>query len=287
MRSSSNGWTEVPGPTGRSVHDLDKAQVLGGVRAQRARTLVLLRSLPEPDWERIIVPRWRVREVAGHLVSSDEATLTGRVLTVGFSRTGDVALSKIERWNDKQAARWADRPIPKILDGLVKWARRIERIAGVVPERLAGRAIPTPFGKVSLVWLASLRIYDEWVHMEDIHRAFGMQPDDAPGSVMPIGRQLHAGIPVQTFPRIGVGTSGRVSIGFDDLDLPPFGLDMRARRYGYGVDGSDARVTGSVAAIAMVAARRDPWQDAEAAGALKVEGDREAAEALLDAFLLV
>jgi hypothetical protein len=37
----------------------------------------------------------------------------------------------------------------------------------------------------------------------------------------------------------------------------------------------------------MVAARRDTWRDTEAAGGLKIDGDRAAAEALLDALLLV
>lgn len=287
MRSSSSGWTEVPSPDGRSVFDLDKHEVLEGVRDQRARTLTLLRSISERDWERIIVPRWRVREVAGHLVSSDEATLTGRVLGVGFSRTGDVALSKLEVWNDKQAGRWADRPIGEILKGLEKWARRIEGLARAIPARLAGTAMPTPFGKVSLVWLASLRIYDEWVHMEDIRRVFGMAPDDVPSTILPIAHQIHAGIPVQTFPRVPTDASGRVTIALSDIDLPPLGLDLGLRRFGYGLEATEARITAPAAAFAMVAARRDPWQDAEAAGAMKVEGDRQAADAFLEALLLV
>jgi uncharacterized protein (TIGR03083 family) len=287
MRSSSNGWTEVPSTTHGSVFDLDKNQVLAGVKAQRERTVTLLRSISESDWERIIVPRWRVREVAGHLVSSDEGTLTGRILSVGFTRRGDEAMSKIEVWNDKQAARWADRPIPEILKGLEVWARRIGRLSGVIPAGLARRVMPTPFGRVSLSWLASIRIYDEWVHMEDLRRVFGMQADDAPPSVLPIARQLHAGIPVQTFPRIPADASGKVSLAFSDIDLPTLGLDLGLRRYGYGVDAPEARITAPTAALAMIAARRDPWQDAEAAGALKVEGDRKAADAFLEALLLV
>ena len=287
MRSSSSGWTEVPSAPHGSVFDLDKDEVLAGVKAQRERTISLLRGLPESDWERIIVPRWRVREVAGHLVSSDEGTLTGRVLTVGFTRRGDEALSKIEVWNDKQAARWADRPIPEILKGLEVWARRIERLSGLLPGALTRRAMPTPFGRVSLSWLASLRIYDEWIHMEDLRRVFGMPADDAPPSVLPIARQIHAGIPIQTFPRIPADASGRVSLAFDDIDLPTLGIDLGLRRYGYGVDAPEARITAPTAALAMVAARRDPWQDAEAAGALKVEGDRRTTDAFLEALLLV
>ena len=287
MRSSSSGWTEVPDREGRSVFDLDKEQLLEGSREQRARSLTLLRSLPEADWERIIVPRWRVREVAGHIVANDEAAMTGRVLAVGFSKTGDQAMSKIEIWNDKQAARWADRPIGEIMAGMEKWARRFEGLAKVVPTRVARRAIPTPYGKVSLLWLGSVRNYDEWVHMEDVRRVFGMPSDDVPSSVLPIAKQLHAGIPVQTFPRVPSTASGRVTLEFSDIDLPALGFDLGLRRFGYGLEATEARITAPVAAFAMIAARRDPWQDAEAAGALKVEGDRQAADEFLEALLLV
>ncbi len=166
------------------------------------------------------------------------------------------------------------------------WARRIERLSGVIPARIAGRAMPTPFGKVSLTWLASLRIYDEWVHMEDIRRVFGMPADDTPPSILPIARQIHAGIPVQTFPRIPAEASGKVSLVLSDIDVPTLGLDLGLRRYGYGVDAPEARITAPTSALAMVAAHRDPWQDAEAAGALKVEGDRQTADAFLEALLL-
>ena len=287
MRSSSSGWTEVPSARDGSVFDFDKNEVMAAVRDQRSRTMTLLRSVAEPDWERIIVPRWRLREVAAHLVASDEGTLTGRILAVGFSKSGDQAIPKIEAWNDKQAARWADRPIPELLRGLETWARRIERLARTVPSRLAARAIPTPFGRVSLGWLAGMRVYDEWVHMEDVRRVFGMPADDAPPSVLPVAKHLFAGLPVQTFPRVPAGASGRLSVAFDDLDLPPLGLDLGLRRFGYGLETTEARITAPTAALAMVAARRDPWEDAEAAGALKVEGDRTAADAFLEALLLV
>lgn len=257
------------------------------MRAQRQRTLTVLRSIPESDWERIVVPRWRLREVAAHLVTTDEGALTGRLLTAGFNRNPDEAVDKIEAWNDRQVGRWADRPIPELIRGLEKWARRMERLAGVVPNRIARKAMPGPLGKVSLVWLASLRVYDEWVHLEDVRRAYELPSDDAPDSVRPVARQLMAGIPLQSAGRFPEGGSGRVGLALGDGDVPVLGFDLGLRRYGYGVDASDALVTGPTAAVAMIAARRDAWRDVESAGPLKVEGDRAAAEAFLDALLLV
>jgi len=39
--------------------------------------------------------------------------------------------------------------------------------------------------------------------------------------------------------------------------------------------------------LIMVAARRDPWREAEAAGDIQVTGDRKAAETLLDVLEVV
>jgi len=287
MRSSSNGWTEIPSPFHGSVFDLDKRAVMQAVHDQRQRTMALLRDLPETDWERIVVPRWRVRELAAHMITTDEGTLTGRIMTIGFTKDAVGGIPKIEAWNDKQVTRWADRPIPELLRGIEKWGSRLERVAGAVPKVLARRALPTPFGRTSLLWLAGLRVYDEWVHREDLRRALGMTSDDEPGVVSPVARMLQAGIPIQSLPRVAAGSKGRVSIAFDDLDLPAIGFDLGAKSYGYGIDGDDARIAGRSPDVIMVAARRDTWRDTENAGGLKVEGDRATAEAMLDALLLV
>lgn len=287
MRSLSNGWTEQTSPQHGSIFDLDKVEVVAASRAQRARTMELLRSIPEPEWERIVVPRWRLREVAAHLVTTDEGAITGRSFTHGFNRDANAAIEKIEVRNDKQVVRWADRPIPEILAGLETWSRRFERLVRMVPAAIARPAFITPFGKVPLMWLFGLRVYDEWVHAEDIRRAYDLPSDDAPASIRPVARQLIAGLPVQSTSRVADAARGRVALEFNDVEYAALGFDLAGRRFGYGVDGSDAIVTGPTAIIAMIAARRDPWRDVETAGGLKVEGSPTAAESLLDSLQLV
>jgi hypothetical protein len=92
---------------------------------------------------------------------------------------------------------------------------------------------------------------------------------------------------VQSTERVAEGAQGRVALVFEDVEYPPVGFDLAGRRFGYGIEDSDARVTGRTATLAMISARRDAWRDVEAAGGLKVEGDRGAAAALLDALQLV
>lgn len=286
MRSLSSGWTEETSAHG-SVLDLDKAEVVAALGAQRARTMELLRGASDAEWETIVVPRWRLREVAAHLVTTDEGAITGRSFTTGFSRSATKGISKIEEWNDKQVVRWADRPVPEILEGLEKWSRRFERLVRMIPAAVGKPAFVSPFGKVSLMWLFGLRVYDEWIHDEDIRRALKRPSDDAPASVKPLARYLISGLPVQSTERVAEGARGRVALVFEDVEYLPLGFDLAGRRFGYGVDGTDARVTGRTATLAMIAARRDAWKDVEAAGGIKVEGDRTAAAGLLDALQLV
>src|SRR5439155_9836717 len=168
-----------------------------------------------------------------------------------------------------------------------KWSGRMERLARLVPGPIGRPAIVTPFGRVSLFWLVGLRMYDEWIPDEDIRRALGRPSDDAAASVRPVARQILAGIPVQTAPRIARASLGRVVLSFDDVAMPLFGVDLTASTFGYGIETGDARLTGRAATIAMVAARRDAWRDVESAGGLKIEGDRRPAETFMDALLLV
>lgn len=262
------------------VADYAKADVVDAVRNARARTLARLESLNDGQWETIVTPGWRVREVAAHLITTDEASLTGRLLALGFRQR---PMEDIERWNDEQVARWADKPIPAILHGLDVWGRRMCRAFSVAPGLLMRPSIPTPFGTVSVGWLGMLRAYDEWVHGEDVRRALDLPAADDLEAVGPAARQLFATIPVQTLHELPPDARGRVQLVYRDLaDVPPFGVDMGARRYGSRLCEDGTTIAGDAATLIMVAAGRDSWRDAEAEGKLTIAGPREPAEVFLD-----
>jgi uncharacterized protein (TIGR03083 family) len=264
-----------------SVLDFDKREVVEAVRAQRQRTIALLEDLREEQWETEVLPRWRVREVAAHLVTTDASSLMGNVLA-----RHQIPMADVETWNDEKVPRWADRSVPTLMEGLDRWGRRLARAIALSPARIAGKKLPTKFGRVSLLWLGMLRVYDEWVHGEDVRRGLELPADDRDDSVGPAARFLFAGIPLQTLPEIPSEASGTVVLSYTDLDLPPLGIDLGTRRYGIGLS-ADSEVRGPASSLIMVAAGRDPWREAEAAGDLHVEGDRKAAEMLLDMLTVV
>jgi uncharacterized protein (TIGR03083 family) len=264
-----------------SVLDFDKREVVEAVRAQRQRTLALLEDLREDEWETEVLPRWRVREVAAHLVTTDASSLMGNVLA-----RHQLPMADVETWNDEKVPAWSDRSIPTLMLGLDRWGRRLARALALAPGPLARRKLPTKFGRVSLLWLGMLRVYDEWVHGEDLRRGLELPADDRDESVGPAARFLFAGIPLQTLPEIPTDATGTVALSYTDLDLPPMGIDLGTRRYGIGLN-ADTQIRGPAASLIMVAARRDPWRAAEATGDLQVAGDRKAAETLLDVLEVV
>ena len=195
-------------------------------------------------------------------------------------------MRKIEEWNDEQVAKWADKPVPELLKALEKYGRRFARLATLPPRRLASIILPTSFGKVSLLWLGMLRVYDEWVHVEDIRRALHIATDDSVERLRPAATFLLAGIPIQTLPEIPAGAGGTVEIGFSDIQTQKLGVDLGTKTFGIDLS-ADAQITGPAASLIMVAAGRDKWRDAEEAGRLEIKGDRKAAETLLDVLRVV
>jgi uncharacterized protein (TIGR03083 family) len=265
-----------------SILDFDKREVVDAVRAQRQRTLALLEDLSEDQWETEVLPSWRVREVAAHLVTTDESSLKGNVLA-----RRQLPIADVETWNDEEVPRWANRSVPALLHGLDRWGRRLARALALPPASLARRRLPTKFGRVSLMWLGMLRVYDEWVHGEDVRRGLELPADDLADSVRPAARFLFAGIPLQALPEIPEGASGAVALSYTDLDLPPLGIDLGARRFGTSPIDATCSIKGQAATLIMVAAGRDNWDAAERRGTLTIDGDRGPAETFLKAFRVV
>lgn len=255
-------------------------EAVEAVRAQRARTITLAEGLHEAQWEQIATPGWRVREVIGHLIATDEASLTGKMLRLGLK---PVPIEELEEWNERHVRDWSGRSIPALVHGLEVWGRRIARAIAAAPASLR---LPGPFGSVPAPWLGMMRVYDEWIHGEDIRRALGMEPDTGAGPVGPVARHLFEVIPLQTLPRLPESANGTVGLGFTDLPGPMFGVDMQAHTFGEHVEAR-THITGPAATIVMIASGRDAWRDAEAAGMLHIDGDRTPAEVFLDALIAV
>ena len=160
---------------------------------------------------------------------------------------------------------------------------RLARLAGATPSGIGKRKIPSPFGKVSLIFLGSLRVYDEWVHEQDLRRGLGLPQDEDKAAVMHAAAQMLRMIQYQTMPRVPSGSTGRVRLVVEGL--PAVVVDLGAKQVSEASGSAVATVAAPPAALMMIAAGRDPWRDAVERGVVTIEGDRVAAEVFLAALL--
>jgi uncharacterized protein (TIGR03083 family) len=259
-----------------------KGDIVRATQAERRRTLALVRTLQPPQFDVLATPGWRVREVLAHLITTDRASVFGSNLAQVFASS-----ERIERWNDRQVPKWADRPIPELLLGLDRWGRRLVRLFRAIPAPLYRLRAPTFLGKAPLGLLIWTRVYDEWVHRQDIRRAIGLPDEDV--DVASAAEMLLTAVGVNTVPLVR-GRTGTLAISLKDAPVTPWRYDLASGRSGPespDQDAPDARISAPALAFIMAAAGRDSFRDLLAGGTLAIEGDESLAVAFLDVLRIV
>src|SRR5262245_56401612 len=100
--------------------EVGRDEIVRANSLERRKTLALLRGLEPAEWDRpTALPGWRIRELAAHLITTDKAAVTGLLALEVFA-----SMARLERWNEGQVPKWAGRPIPELLAGLLAWGRR-------------------------------------------------------------------------------------------------------------------------------------------------------------------
>ena len=264
---------------------MNKAEIVRSIRGERRRTLGLLGTVEPGRFDTpTALPRWRVREVAAHLVTTDRGSVTGTILP---ALLGGVA--RIEAWNERQVPKWASRPVPELLQGLDRWGRRFARLAGVAPSPLYRMPLRTPWGPAAgmAMWA---RAYDEWVHRQDIRRALELADDQVDLDEVVEFLLIAAGH--QTLRRLGA-RPGAVDLSLTGAAVPEWRIDLAGKRYGpsetgarFG-NGTVARIVGPAPTFIMAAAGRDRFDDLRSKGVLKVEGDQALGGEFLSGLLVV
>jgi uncharacterized protein (TIGR03083 family) len=257
-----------------------KRDIISAIKDQRRRTLAYVSELDPSQFESEVLPGWRVREVLAHLITTDKASVTGAILPVVFR-----SMDYLEKWNERQVPRWANRAPSDLIVGLDRWGRRFARFAATLPGPLYRTPMPTLWGRGPGGMLVFSRVYDEWIHRHDIRRGLG-QPDESV-DLAPVAEFLFRAIRMDTVPKLPDRT-GTVSISLDGVPLPEWRYDLESGAAGPGADGAaDARITAPGPSFVMTAAGRGTFDELEGAGTLSVEGDAELARALLSKLRIV
>jgi uncharacterized protein (TIGR03083 family) len=252
-------------------------------RRLRQATVELLDDLTADELAVEALPGWTVLDVFRHLADSDRRSVVGDYL-LGLLPGRDP--DEFERANDDNLERLRCEDRETVRRELAAWGGRLARIVGLTPGPVARVTVPTAFGRVPLVWIATLRPYDEWVHQWDVRQAVRRPepPMDDQLRTLLAEFQLRA-LPAAPLRSVDHG-DGVVEVRFRDADVPPWRFDLRRREFGAFVRAAPTvSVTADVPSWCLVAGARAGWRELEG---IEVSGrDSEAAAAVLDVVRVV
>ncbi|MBW3578828.1 MAG: maleylpyruvate isomerase N-terminal domain-containing protein [Actinobacteria bacterium] len=262
-------------------------EIAGAAARLRQDTVALLDDLATEQLDQEALPGWSVADVFRHLAERDRSIVLGKHL---LDFLPGASPTDLQRGNDRALQRLRGASRYQLREELQVWGRRLQRLVGAVPRPLARLQIPTMFGTVSIGWFATTRLYDEWVHQDDVHRVVG-------GDQPPMDRRLRellahfhlAALPAQPLRSVATG-DGVVEVTFTDAPRrPTWRFDLGERRFGPRVTAEPTvHIRCDVATWCLIAADRIEWEDAESGGDLRLDGDdRAAATAVLDAVRVV
>jgi uncharacterized protein (TIGR03083 family) len=257
-----------------------KHEIVRAAKAERRRTLSLLRTLDPPLWDTpTALPRWRVREVVAHLITVDRGTVTGTLLPAVFSSP-----ERLEAWNERKVYGWVGNPISDLLTSLERWGRWFARSISLLPSAIYRVRLPSVWGLVSGGTIVHSRIYDEWVHRQDIRRAIGMADEDV--DLAPAAEFVLAAMETAILPNLD-SASGRIWLSLEGAPIGEMRWELTAPDASPLDNAPEVRIESPAHSFVMAAARRDSFDDLARRGALRIEGDERLAHDLLEKLWIV
>jgi uncharacterized protein (TIGR03083 family) len=236
------------------------------------------------EWELpTALPGWTVRDNVSHVIGIERSLLGDPAPEVDLShidRIGDDPFAAmIECWVEARRAT----PGPEVaaeLDEVV--ARRLEQLRAMTDEDF-DRVGWSPVGEVPYRRFMTVRVFDCWMHEQDMRRAVGRE-GHLDGSAVDVALG-HFTTALGFVVGKKAGAPQGSSVVFDLAGPTP-------RRYGVVVDGraqlvdpapEDPTVTISLPLTSFVALGGGRWtaEEARAAGGLEVGGDTELGERVL------
>ncbi len=258
---------------------LEPQSVSRAILAQRTQTLRLLDTLDEAQLAMPALPRWSVADVFRHLADSDRGSVLGKHL-LEFLPGKDLE-GHFQEVNDANLDRLRLRGTNELRAELETWGRRLARIIGLVPATIGAIRIPTGFGKVPLVWMGGLRLYDEWVHRWDVAEALRLERPTMEPALASILGAWHL-VALEADGLAKTEGQGIVELAFDDATAKAkYDLATHARVSGTDTREVAAHVVTDVASFSLLAADRLAVDDLFADAKVKVDGDEDAARRLL------
>jgi uncharacterized protein (TIGR03083 family) len=241
-------------------------------------------ELGDDDWDRPTeCPGWTVRDVYSHVIGT-ESGLLDRTPPSPPAAYGPHVRNDMGRSNEADVVLRRDRPGAAVVAELEEVAAaRLEALRARTDEDFAVET-PSPAGPGSYEDFMAVRVFDCWVHEQDVRRAVG-RPGHLSGAA--VDRSLASTVAVTPYV-VGkrAGAPDGATVAFDVTGAT-------ARRWAVAVEGGRARPVPDVPVdptvrisadvgtfMALACGRVDPNEEL-ATGRVTVHGDREVGTAVV------
>lgn len=169
---------DTPGGTGRTGGGEaggEKDRIVGILADEWSIIAELLGQLPDDAWSRLALPEWTVHDVVAHLVGG-ERMLSGEAQpeTSPESTTGRHIHNEIARRNEAWVVSLRQRSHAKLLEDFR--AVTDQRRAALEAMSQSDFDAPswTPAGNATYGRFMEIRVFDAWMHEQDIRAAVEM-----------------------------------------------------------------------------------------------------------------
>jgi uncharacterized protein (TIGR03083 family) len=240
--------------------------------------------LAADDWDRpTACPGWSVRDVYGHVIGI-ESGLLGRPPAAPLESYGEHVRNDMGRSNEAEVLLRRGRPGPAIVAELEEvTAARLAALRAMSDDDFAAETW-SPAGPGTYEDFMAVRVFDCWVHEQDVRRALG-HPGHLSGAA--VDRSLASTVGVTPYivgKRAGAPEGATVAF---DVTGPT------ARRWAVAVEAGRAgpvpeippeptvRISADIGTFMALACGRVDPDDELAAGRVTVHGDREVGTAVV------
>lgn len=161
----------------------EQDQIIGLLSDEWAALDGLLAGLTEQDWSRPALPGWDVHDTVSHMIGT-ERMLSGaeHPPVPGEGAAGEHVRNDIGRANEAWILALRDRPHAGLLDDFrAITGQRLAALRALTPEEFNAPSW-TPAGNGTYARFMQIRVFDCWMHEQDIRAAVG-QPGHEDGSV--------------------------------------------------------------------------------------------------------
>jgi uncharacterized protein (TIGR03083 family) len=240
----------------------------------------LLAGLSDQDWSRQALPGWDVHDVLAHIIGTERMLSGTELPPAPGDDPGPHVRNDIGRANEAWVVELRDRPHAALLDDFhAVTAARLASLRAMPPQEFNAPSW-TPAGQATYARFMRIRIFDCWMHEQDIRAATG-QPgnEDGPAAAAALDEVVLAlGYIIGKKGRAPDGSSVLIRLsGPVERDLPVV-VDGRARVVP-ALNGEPTASLGlsSSLFLRLAGGREDP----EAAlGAIRLGGDLDLARQL-------